>query len=97
MAYFIDLFTPETWRSFQAHGSAVSGFRHRQRKAAEQVEVGDIFCCYLVRLSRWCGLLEITSDSYSEHRSTQRTFKSNATARAVEGNLGGFFAYVASP
>ena len=66
MAYFLDLFTPETWRAFQAHGSAVSGFRHRQRKAAEQVQVGDVFCCYLVRLSRWCGLLEIASDSYSD-------------------------------
>ncbi|UGY28192.1 hypothetical protein HU675_0016305 [Bradyrhizobium septentrionale] len=66
MAYFLDLFTPETWRSFQVHGSTVSGFRHRQRKAAEQVQVGDIFCCYLVRLSRWCGLLEVTSDSYSD-------------------------------
>jgi hypothetical protein len=46
MAYFLDLFTPETWQSFHAHGSAVSGFRHRQRKAAEQIQVGDIFCCY---------------------------------------------------
>ncbi|MDO8396405.1 MAG: hypothetical protein Q7T45_01140 [Bradyrhizobium sp.] len=66
MSYFLDLFTPETWRSFQAHGSTVSGFRHRQRKAAEQVQVGDIFCCYLVRLSRWCGLLEVTSENYSD-------------------------------
>jgi hypothetical protein len=66
MAYFLDLFTPETWRSFQTHGSSVSGFRHRQRKAAEQVQIGDIFCCYLVRLSRWCGLLEVTSDNYSD-------------------------------
>jgi hypothetical protein len=48
------------------HGSTVSGFRHRQRKAAELIQVGDIFCCYLVRLSRWCGLLEVTSDSYSD-------------------------------
>jgi hypothetical protein len=66
MNYFLDLFTPETWQSFRAHGSMVSGFRHRQRKAAEQVQVGDIFCCYLVRLSRWCGLLEVASDSYSD-------------------------------
>jgi hypothetical protein len=66
MDYFLDLFTPETWRAFQTHGSMVSGFRHRQRKAAEQVQVGDIFCCYLVRLSRWCGLLEVTSESYSD-------------------------------
>jgi hypothetical protein len=34
MAYFIDLFTPESWRAFQADGAKISGFRHRQRKAA---------------------------------------------------------------
>jgi hypothetical protein len=62
--YFTDLFTPETWKAFREHGTNVSGFRERQRQAAERVSKGDILCCYLVRLSRWCGLLEVTSDVY---------------------------------
>ena len=61
MRYFLDLFTPETWSQFQAHGANISGFRPRQQKAADRVQPGDIFLCYLVRLSRWCGVLEVTS------------------------------------
>jgi hypothetical protein len=66
MRYILDLFTPETWRAFRQHGATVSGFRHRQRKKAAQLVPGDIFVCYLVHLSRWCGLLEITSSVFED-------------------------------
>jgi len=67
MAYFLNLFTPETWAAFQKHGAGVSGFRYRQRRmASEELSPGDMFLCYLVRLSRWCGVLEITSEAYSD-------------------------------
>ena len=67
MAYFLNLFTPETWAAFQKHGAGVSGFRYRQRRmATEEIHPGDVFLCYLVRLSRWCGVLEITSEAYSD-------------------------------
>ena len=67
MAYFLNLFTPETWSAFQAHGSNVSGFRYRQRRMAkEEIQVGDIFLCYLVKLSRWCGALEVTSEAFED-------------------------------
>ena len=67
MAYFLNLFTPETWAAFQKHGAGVSGFRYRQRRmATEEINPGDVFLCYLVRLSRWCGVLEITSEAYSD-------------------------------
>lgn len=67
MAFFLSLFTPETWEAFQAHGATVSGFRHRQRRiACERVHQGDTFLCYLVGLSRWCGVLEIISEAYED-------------------------------
>lgn len=67
MAYFLNLFTPETWTAFQQHGADISGFRERQRRMArERVKPGDIFICYLVRVSRWCGALEITSDAFQD-------------------------------
>ena len=60
MRYFLDLFTPETWLAFRE-----IGFRERyQRLASEQVSQGDIFLCYLTRLSRWCGALQAESDAY---------------------------------
>ena len=57
MAYFLDLFTPETWQAFRETGATVTGFRERQlRLARARVKEGDIFLCYLTRLSRWCGV-----------------------------------------
>ena len=67
MAYWLDLFTPYTWERFQQHGASVSGFRPRQRRAAfERVQQGDLFLCYVVKLSRWCGILEVVSGAYED-------------------------------
>ncbi len=64
MAYFLDLFTPETWKACLEGGATLTGFRDRHRRLAEQVGPGDIFLCYLTRLSRWCGALEVESKAY---------------------------------
>ena len=67
MAYWLDLFTPYTWGRFQSHGAKISGFRPRQRKAAfERVKKGDKLLCYLVKLSRWCGVLEVAGDAFED-------------------------------
>jgi hypothetical protein len=67
MNYWLDLFTPYTWNRFNEHGASISGFRPRQRGAAfERVKRGDVFVCYLVKLSRWCGLLEVASDAFED-------------------------------
>ena len=59
MTYFIDLFSPETYQGFARSSRDVSGFRMRQKNVAERVKRGDVFVCYLTRLSRWFGLLEV--------------------------------------
>ena len=65
MAFYLDLFTPETWAAFRRQeGDPISGFRVRQRKTAERPRPGDIFLCYLVRLSRSCGVLQVTSNCF---------------------------------
>ena len=65
MAYLLNLFTPETWLAFLESGATVTGFRGRHRRlAGERVRQGDIFLCYLTRLSRWCGVLEAESGAY---------------------------------
>ena len=67
MRYFLDLFSPETWLAFRQAGATVSGFRERQQRlAGERISQGDIFLCYLTRLSRWCGALKIDSDVYHD-------------------------------
>jgi hypothetical protein len=64
MAYFIDLFSPETYDAFTKSSREVSGFRARHRGMAERVKPGDTFVCYLTRLSRWFGLLEVLDGPY---------------------------------
>ena len=59
MAYFIDLFSPETYDAFLRSSKDISGFRLRHKGPAERIKSGDIFVCYLTRLSRWFGLLEV--------------------------------------
>ena len=67
MAYFIDLFTPETWSAFCEIGATVTGFRERHLKLAEErVKQGDLFICYMTRLSRWCGVLRVESNTYED-------------------------------
>src|SRR5689334_1005787 len=66
MNYFLDLFSPETAAKFSISDRAVSGFRIRHRKSSQRVQRGDILVCYLTRLSRWIGLLEVTGDAYED-------------------------------
>ncbi len=64
MSYYLDLFTPSTWSGFRDHGGTVSGFTEGMKRRAERIVAGDIFICYLVRLSRWCGALEVEKGPY---------------------------------
>ena len=60
VAYFLDMFTLDTWISFRESGATMTGFPERHRRLAdEQVRKGDIFLCYMTRLSRWCGILQV--------------------------------------
>ncbi len=59
MAYFIDLFSPETHQAFSRSDRTISGFRLRQQGMANRVKPGDTLICYITRLSRWCGLLDV--------------------------------------
>ena len=67
MAYYIDLFSPETYETFSKSNRDVSGFRPRQESAASRIKVGDKLICYMVKLSRWIGILEVTSTYYKDN------------------------------
>lgn len=67
MAYVLNLFTPETWRAFRAHGSGVTGFsRAHLARAKNLVKSGDVFVCYVVGLSRWSGALEVLDGPFED-------------------------------
>ncbi|MCO6459548.1 MAG: EVE domain-containing protein [Pirellulaceae bacterium] len=64
MRFYTDLFTPETYQEFGKSSREVSGFRLTQKKAAQKVRIGDRFICYMTKLSRWIGVLEVVSECY---------------------------------
>ncbi len=64
VSYFLSLFSPETHAKYSASDRQVSGFRLRHRKAADKIGSGDVLVCYLTRLSRWVGLLDVVSESF---------------------------------
>lgn len=59
MSYFIYLFSPETYEAFTRSTQSLSGFRLWHKGLAERIKARDVFVCYVTKVSRWCGLLEI--------------------------------------
>lgn len=64
--YFITLFSPETYEAFARSDRSVSGHRARHRNVANRVQPGDRLVCYLTKLSRWVGILEVLSGPYED-------------------------------
>lgn len=61
MNYFIDLFSPETANAFTRSLQDVSGFRISRKTYIENQKLGpgDKFICYVTRLQRFVGILEV--------------------------------------
>ncbi len=59
ISYFLDLFSPATYEAFSKSDRTISGFRLRQHRVAKRMTPGDKLVCYMTKLSRWIGLLEV--------------------------------------
>ena len=68
MAYYIDLFSPETYEAFSKSSRDVSGFRERQKGIAANIKAGDKFICYVTKFSRWVGILEIRDKFFVDNK-----------------------------
>jgi hypothetical protein len=68
MAYYVDLFSPETYEAFSSSSREISGFRPRQENAASRVQIGDKLICYMTKLSVWVGILEVQSKYFRDHK-----------------------------
>lgn len=69
MNYYLDLFTPETAQMFEKSPQNISGFRISRKSyiSNRKIGPGDKFVCYLVRLQRFIGILEITSEPFVDY------------------------------
>ena len=83
--YWIDLFTVETWKEFQDHGSDVSGFSEKRWATVQRMKPGDYLLCYLTRVSRWVGLLEVMGEPFFDEKPiwSSSVYPSRVPVRAV--------------
>jgi hypothetical protein len=65
-AYWVDLFTLETWEEFRRHGADVSGFSEARWPWVKRIRPGDCLLCYLTGESRWVGVLEAASKPFRD-------------------------------
>src|SRR5438552_1099683 len=68
MAYFTDLFSPETYEAFSRSDRSISGFRIRQQNVAKRIKPGDKLVCYMTKLSRWGGILEVVEGPFLDNK-----------------------------
>jgi len=66
MTYYTEIFSPETYEAFTKSDRTVVGHLQSRRNAAERVKPGDRFVCYLTKLSRWVGLLEVLEGPFED-------------------------------
>lgn len=64
MRYWLNLSTPATYEIFTQTSRTISAYPLALERQARRVQVGDIFVCYMTKLSRWVGLLEVQSESF---------------------------------
>ena len=65
--YWLDLFTGTTWEEFLAAGGEISGFREARKKTVQRIVPGDYLLCYLTGVSRFIGVLEVTSEAFDDN------------------------------
>jgi len=66
MAYYLDIFSPETYEAFSKSSKDVAGVREGHASYADKLRPGDKLICYLTKLSRWVGLLEVQSGVFRD-------------------------------
>jgi len=70
MEYYIDLFSPETAKAFEKSSKTVSGFRISRKTYVKNKKIGpgDKFICYVTKLQRFIGVLEIKSEPFQDDK-----------------------------
>ena len=66
MNYFIDLYSPETAKTFTDSDKNITGFRITKKTYVEnkKIGLGDKFICYCTRIQRFIGVLVVLSEPF---------------------------------
>ena len=58
--YWLNLVTATTWDEFLRAGADVSGFLESKWTTVREIKPGDHFLCYMIGISRFIAVLEMT-------------------------------------
>ena len=66
MTDWLHLFTYTTWQEFLDAAGYVTGFRKSRWKTVKTIKPGDRFLCYMIGISRFFAVLEVTGAPYED-------------------------------
>jgi hypothetical protein len=64
--YWLDLYTLRSWEEFVKAGAKVSGSREDVLDTINKIKKSDYLICYLIRIERFIGILEVISDPFTD-------------------------------
>ena len=73
--FWLDLFSPDTWEDARQYHFQVTGFRSSRWKTVNKINKGDLFICYLTKVSRFCGILKAVSEPYYDENKAKKIWK----------------------
>lgn len=62
--YYLALFNEETWNEFLENGLSAYGTNLNKQVRMQRINIDDFLICYVTKLSRFVGLLKVTSKPY---------------------------------
>jgi hypothetical protein len=66
--YWLTLFTGTTWEEFLENGANTIGFKNTRLASVKRIKKGDFLICYISRVCRFIGVLEVQSDLYFDDK-----------------------------
>lgn len=82
--YWLDLFTPQTWEEARKNEFKLTGFREGRWSIVQKMKPGDLLICYLTKISRFCGILKVTSEPYKSLEKSKQVWKGDAFPCVME-------------
>lgn len=62
--YWLNLFSAQAWDEAQARGGEITGFTAHRWATVQKIRPGDWLLCYMVGISRFFAILEVTGPGY---------------------------------
>jgi hypothetical protein len=77
MAYYINLFTTDTWREIRENARFEFSGQREGARNRDLIEPGDVLLCYVTRTSAFVGALKVTSEFYEVEHEDPPTWASD--------------------